>query len=111
MVLASRVEPLPTIRTPASALHVLVDAQNMLARSTEHYLFVPLISWPRIRLVDLLCVVTADAGVELLAAEVLDGDDVQRRVPVRTLSQWSDGETVNDWRQRRVWCGSHVALA
>ena len=33
----------------------------------------------------LACIVTADACVELLAAEMLDGDDVKRGVPMRAL--------------------------
>jgi hypothetical protein len=76
MVLAPGIEALSTLCTPASAVHVLVDAQNMFTCSTKHCPSVPLISWPYAGLVGLLCIMAADAGVEFLAAKVLDGDDV-----------------------------------
>ena len=40
---------------------------------------------------------TADASVELLTAEVLDGDDVEWGVPVSALRQRCHRDTVNDW--------------
>jgi hypothetical protein len=62
----------------------------MLALPTKHRLLVPLIFGPDARFVRLVHVVTTDARVEPLAAEVLDGDDVERRVPVRALRKWRD---------------------
>ena len=32
----------------------------------------------------------SNAGVELVAAKVLDGDDVERRMPVCALREWRD---------------------
>jgi hypothetical protein len=37
----------------------------------------------------------ANAGVELLAAKVLNSDDVESGVPVGTLCEWCDGEAVD----------------
>lgn len=76
MVLASRIEAFSTLRTTASAVHILIDAQDVLTHPAKHCSFISLVSWPYTGLVGLLCIVTADAGVELLAAKVLDGDDV-----------------------------------
>ena len=76
VILAPRIEDLSTPRTPASAVHVLVDAQNMFTRSAKHCLFVSLIPWPYAGLMGLLCIMAADTGVEFLAAEMFDGDDV-----------------------------------
>lgn len=42
-------------------------------------------------------VMTADASVELSTAEVLDGDDVERRVPVSALRQRCHRNAMNDW--------------
>lgn len=100
MVFAPRIKALSALRTPTSALHVLVDAQDIFTRSAKHCLYVPLVPWPYAGLVGLLCIMAADAGVELLTAEVLDGNDVERRVPVGALSQRGDGETVNNWSRR-----------
>lgn len=82
----------------------------MFTHSTKYCLLVPLISWPHTGLVGLLCIMTADAGVEFLAAKVLDGDDVQGRVPVGALGQLGDGEAVNDGSPRWFWSGRHVDL-
>ena len=43
-------------------------------------------------------VMTADASVELSTAEVLDGDDVERRVPVSALRQRCHRDAVNGHR-------------
>jgi hypothetical protein len=40
---------------------------------------------------------TTNASVEILTAEVLDGDDVERRVPVSALRQRCHRDAVNDW--------------
>lgn len=42
------------------------------------------------------CLMTADAGVVLAAALVLDGDDVQVRVPVGALRGGRDIDAVDD---------------
>jgi hypothetical protein len=42
-------------------------------------------------------IVATYARVVFLAAEVLDGDDVERGVPVRTLRCWCDVDATNCW--------------
>lgn len=76
MVLAARIEPLSALRTTAPTAHVLVDSQDVFACSTNHGTLVSLVSRPHARLVRFTGIVAADAGVEFLAAEMLDGDDV-----------------------------------
>jgi hypothetical protein len=49
-------------------------------------------------------VMTADAGVELLTAEVLDGDDVEWGVPVSALRQRCHRDAVNDWSFLGIGC-------
>ena len=98
VIFAPRIETFSTLRTFASAAHVFVDTQNMLASSAKHHFVLFSIPWPDSRLVIFACVVAADASVEFLAAKMLNGDDVQGRVPMTALSQWSDGDPVNSWR-------------
>lgn len=50
------------------------------------------------------CVVAAYAGVKLVAASVLDGNDVEWRRPMGTLRQWGDGEAEH-WRGGKLWTG------
>jgi hypothetical protein len=57
----------------------------MLALPTKHRTNISLIVWPDTRIVSFAGIVTTDARVELLAAEMLDGDDVEPRVPVGAL--------------------------
>lgn len=76
MIFASRIEALPTLGTAASAVHVLLDTEYVLASSTEHRPVVSLIFRPHGGLVSLTHIMAANAGIELLAAKVLDGDDV-----------------------------------
>jgi hypothetical protein len=38
----------------------------------------------------LKCIVAADASVELFTANMLDGDDVEVRMPMRALCEWRD---------------------
>ena len=77
VIFAPRIEALSTSSTLAAAAHILVNTQDMLTRSTKHCFLFSLTSWPDARFVGLTGIVTADAGVELLAAKMLDGDDVQ----------------------------------
>jgi hypothetical protein len=98
VVLAPWIEATTTICTPAPTAHVLVNRQRVFALPTEHRLRVPLTFGPDARLVRLACVVTADARVKLLAAKVLDGDDVEGRMPVNALRKWCDRESVYYWR-------------
>ena len=98
VVFAPGIEAFSTLRTFASAAHVFVDTQYMLASSAKHHFVLFSIPWPDSRLVIFACVVAADASVELLAAKMLNGDNVQGRVPMAALSQWGDGDPVNSWR-------------
>ena len=85
MVLTPRIECASTLRALASAFHVLGDGQHMLALSAKHCAIISLFKGPNSRLVRLACIVTADARVEFLAAEMFDGDDVKRGVPMGAL--------------------------
>jgi hypothetical protein len=69
----------------------------VFALPTEHRLLVPLGSWPDAGLMRLASVVTTDACVEFLAAEVLDGDDVEARVPMAAVRERCDRESVYYW--------------
>jgi hypothetical protein len=72
-----RIEPTPTPRTLTPTFHILINPQHLSALPTQHRALIPHNSRPDARLVRFAYVVTADAGVELLAAEVLDGDNVE----------------------------------
>jgi hypothetical protein len=90
MVLAAWVESASTFGASAAAVEVLVHGQNMFALSTEHRILIPSCLGPDFSCMRLECIVTADARVELVAAEMLDGDDVEQRVPMCALCEWSD---------------------
>lgn len=85
MILTPWIEPLPAPRTLASTPHVLVNTENVLASSTENSALVSRALGPHSRLVRFARIVAADACVELLAAEMLDGDYVKWGVPVGAL--------------------------
>lgn len=76
MVLAPWIKALSALRTFTSAGQVFLNAQDMLTGSTKHRFLGSLASWPHSRLVIFTRIMAADAGVKLLAAKVLDGDDV-----------------------------------
>lgn len=109
VILAPRIEAPSTSSTLASTLHILLHAQDVLARSTKHCFLSSLTCRPDARSVGLTCIVAADAGVELPAAEVLDGDDVQRGVPVSALGQLGDVQAVDRWWDG-VLCERHWAV-
>jgi hypothetical protein len=111
MILTSRIEALPTLSTTAPTIHVLFDTEDMLAGATKHRTIASSIPRPDSRLVSFTRVVAADAGIVLLTAVVLDGDDIERRVPMGTLGQWCDRDTVDSWRRGRIGVGRHIALA
>jgi hypothetical protein len=85
MPLTPRIEPTPTLSAFTSTRHILLDAQHVITRSTQHRFLVSSITRPATRRVCLACVVAADACVKFATAEVLDGDDIERRVPVSAL--------------------------
>ena len=82
-----RIEPASTSRALTSTSQILVDRQHIFACSTQYSLFIPPVLRPYPRLVRFACVVATDACIELIATEVLDGDDVERRVPMGALRQ------------------------
>jgi hypothetical protein len=94
VILAAWIEATPTLRTLAPTTHVLINRQHVFALPTKYRLLVPPGFGPDARYVRLACVVTTDTRVKLLTAEMLDGDDVEGRVPVGALGEWCDGETV-----------------
>lgn len=85
MPLTPWVESTSTLRALAPTIHVLLDTQNMFAPPTEYGFLISFVKRPDSRLVVFKLIVAADACVELVATEVLDGDDVEGRVPVGAL--------------------------
>jgi hypothetical protein len=77
MILTSRIEWTFTLGALASTLHVLFYRQHVLAIPAQYRFFVSSRARPNVRFVRLTCVVAADAGVEFVAAKVLDGNDVE----------------------------------
>jgi hypothetical protein len=106
MHLAPRIEPAFASGAPAPTRHVLVYCQHMLAMPAQHCFLASPLARPNARFVRLTRVVAADARVELVAAEVLDGDDVEGRMPVGALRQWRHIEAVDGGR---CWGDWHVA--
>ena len=92
-----RVKPAPTTCTPTSTVHILLDAQYILALPTQHRALAPLTDWPYARRVRLTCVVAGNAGVEFPAEEMMDGDDVEGGVPVGALGERGEGEAADSW--------------
>lgn len=85
MVSATRIECASALRAFAPAIHVLGDTQNMLALSAKHRALISSRARPDIRFMRLACIVTTNARVKLLAAKMLDGDDVECGVPMGAL--------------------------
>jgi len=85
--LTPRIESTSTSCALTSTAQILLNCQNILACSTQHSLFIPPVLRPYPRIMRFACVVTANACIELVATEVLDGDDVERRVPMGALRQ------------------------
>ena len=85
MVFTPRIECASALCAFASAVHVFGNGQHMLALSAKHCALIPLCARPNVRLVRLTCIVATNTRVELLAAEMLDGDDVKRGMPMRAL--------------------------
>lgn len=67
----------------------------MFALPTQHSSFIPTIARPCSRLVILARIVTTNARVEFAATKMLDGNDVERRVPVSALRAIRYGEAVD----------------
>lgn len=80
-----RIKTAPTISTPTPTLHILLHRQHILARTTHYRPLMSLVNWPDSTCVSFAGVVAGDAGVELFAAKVLDGDNVEGGVIVETL--------------------------
>jgi hypothetical protein len=106
MVLATGIECASTGYAFAPALHVFVHCQHVFTIPAQYGSFVSAMSWPHGRFVCLACVMATDAGVEFVAAEMLDGDDVEGRVPMNALGQRRDRYAMDCWgSRRRRWFG------
>lgn len=119
MVLTSWIECASTCCAFAPTLHVPLHRQNMFTVPTQYRSFVSATPRPHIRFVRLACVVAADACVEFVAAEMFDGNDVEGRVPMRTLCKRRDRDAVDcgdEWRGggldvgHVVWCMREAGL-
>jgi hypothetical protein len=77
MILATRIEPAFAFGAPAPTRHVLVYCQHMLAMPAQHCFLASSLARPNPRCMRLTRNMAADARVELVAAKVLDGDDVE----------------------------------
>lgn len=106
MPLTPRIKPTPTPHTHTPTPHVLLNTRHILAPATQHRALAPAAPWPHPRHMIFQPVVAADAGVELAAARVLDGDDVEGGVPVRALGEGGCGDAVDVWGW---WYGSSSA--
>ncbi|KAH9877982.1 hypothetical protein J1614_003199 [Plenodomus biglobosus] len=89
-----------TITTTLTSQQVFTatDALSPILQPITHIIF--LISFgkrPDSRFVIFKLIVAADACVELVAAEVLNGDDVKGRVPVGALCYWSHRDAIHFW--------------
>lgn len=102
---ATRIKRRLTPRTCIPAAQILLHAQFPPTPSTQHdgrnASFAPR---PHLRLVARQRLVTADAGIVLPAALVLDGNHVAVRAPVRTLCDRCDIHAVYDGRFRVRVC-------
>ena len=108
MVLATRVESLPTLCTLASTIHVLLDVENMFTRSAKYSLFISLTTRPYIRFVAFKFIVAADTSVKFVAANMLDGYYVEIGVPVCTLGEIGDRLPMDHWRLDSVVVFLHL---
>lgn len=77
MIFTTRIELLAAPCALAPTTHVLFDCKNMLTCSAKHSCLMSLVAGPGTRLVSLDFIVAADAGVEFIAAEMLDGNYVE----------------------------------
>jgi hypothetical protein len=77
MIPTSWVEATRTLCAFAATLHILLDTQHMLALAAKYCFFVPLTARPDSGFVIFTCIVATNAGVELVAAIMLYGDDVE----------------------------------
>lgn len=89
MILTPRIKPRSTLRTLTPTSYILIHTQHMLALSTQNGMLMSPIQRPRHRVVGFARSVAGDAGVELFAAEMLDGDYVEGGVIVMALRERS----------------------
>jgi hypothetical protein len=95
MVFTSWIERTTALCTATPTGKIVINTQHVLAGTAQYGSLAALRHRPYSRRVGLASVVAADAGVEAGTTGVLDGDDIERRVPVRALSQRGDGEAVD----------------
>lgn len=92
------VEARGTAGTFIPRAQVLVYGQFAATAPAEHGFCVAFVPWPYFRRMTGQGVMTADTGVVLAAALMLDGDDVQVRVPVSALRGGGDVDAVDERR-------------
>lgn len=98
MILTSGIERTSAPRTITTAPHVLIQAEHVLTLAAQDCECISLQLWPDTWGVRFLSVVAGNAGVELLAAKVLDGDYVEGTVVMCALCERSERDTMNCWR-------------
>lgn len=103
MILATRVESASTLGALTPALHVLINRQHMFTIPTQHSSFISAVARPCPGCVIFARIMATNAGVDFVATKMLDGDDVEGRVPVRTLRALCYRQTV-DHRCMRAGC-------
>lgn len=101
VILAARIECAPTLDTFAPTFHVLVNCQDMFALPTQDCFCIPAVARPCPRFVIFASIMAANASVEFVTTEMLDGNNVERGMPVQALRAISDGHAV-DYKCRRA---------
>ncbi|RDW87865.1 hypothetical protein BP5796_03559 [Coleophoma crateriformis] len=96
MHLASGIEPLGTARAPIVTGQVLSNSQEKTTAPAQDRFFIARIAGPDLRSMARERRVAVDAGVELVAAFVLDGDDVERGMVMCALGLRGEGEAMHD---------------
>lgn len=107
MALASWVEFGAAFCACTSTAHVFVDAKHMLAVTAKNSFLASFFSRPGLWYVCFQGVVAADTCIKLLAAGVLDGDNVTGRRVVLTLGERCYIEAVDGGCAVMTWGESH----
>jgi hypothetical protein len=95
VVFTSGVEGTTALCTATPTGEIFINTQHVLAGAAQYGSLAALRHRPYSRRVGLASVVAGDAGVEAATTRVLDGDDIERRVPVGALGQRGDGEAMD----------------
>jgi hypothetical protein len=95
MVFTSGVEGTTALCTATPTREIFINTQHVIAGTAQYGSLAALRHRPYSRQVGLASVVAGDAGVEAATTRVLDGDDIERRVPVGALGQRGDREAMD----------------